>query len=104
MKGKGKGAYDRENGVTLATVLDGIINHAVLLCCLLATGILHIGDTLLRISHVDLGETTVEEDLCGEELELEAELLVVDDLVPAEVKEGGGEVVEGGIISGQQEV
>ena len=76
----------------------------MLLGCLLATGILHIGETLLSISHVNLSETTVEEDLCGEELEFETELLIVDELVAAEVKEGRGKVVEGGIVSGQQEV
>ena len=104
MKGERTEAHDRENGVTLATVLDSIINDTVLLGCLLAAGILHIGKTLLSISHVNLGEATVEENLGGEKLELETELLVVDELVPAEVKEGRGKVIEGSVISGQQEV
>ena len=43
----------------------------------------------LQVAHVDLGETAVEEDLRRVEFELEAELLIVDELVAAEVEEGG---------------
>ena len=58
----------------------------------------------LRVAHVDLSEAAVEEDLGRVELELEAELLIVDELVAAEVEEGGGKVVEGGIVALEEEV
>ena len=71
---------------------------------LLTTSVLHVSETLLHVAHVDLGETAVEEDFGGVELELETELLIVDELVAAEVEEGGGEVVVGGIVAGEEEV
>ena len=64
--------YDAEDGVALAAVLDGVVDDAVLLSGLLALGVLHVGESLLELPHVDLRETAVEEDLCGEEFELEA--------------------------------
>ena len=66
--------------------------------------VLSRASTLLHVAHVDLGETAVEEDFCGVELELETELLIVDELVAAEVEEGGGEVVVGGVVAGEEEV
>ena len=104
MERMGERTYDGEDGVALTTVLDGIVDDAVLLCCLLTTSILHVCQALLHVAHVDLGETAVEEDFCGVELELEAELLIVDELVAAEVEEGGGEVVEGDVVAGEEEV
>ena len=58
----------------------------------------------LQVAHVDLGETAVEEDLRRVEFELEAELLIVDEGVAAEVEESGGEVVVGEIVTGEEEV
>ena len=58
----------------------------------------------LQVAHVDLGETAVEEDLRRVEFELEAELLIVDELVAAEVEECGGKVVEGSVVAGEEEV
>ena len=98
------GTYDGEDRVALAAVLDGVVDDAVLLGGLFAACVLHVGEPLLHVAHVDLGEAAVEEDLGGEELELEAELLVVDELVAAEVEEGGGEVVEGDVVAGEEEV
>ena len=101
---KEEGAYDGEDGVALTTVLNGIVDDTVLFGGLLTTGVLHVSETLLHVAHVDLGETAVEEDFCGVELELETELLIVDELVAAEVEEGGGEVVVGGVVAGEEEV
>ena len=67
-----RATYDAEDGVALAAVLDGVVDDAVLLGGLFALSILHVGETLLELTHVDLSEAAVEEDLCGEELELEA--------------------------------
>ena len=58
----------------------------------------------LRVAHVDLSEAAVEEDLGRVELELEAELLIVDELVAAEVEQGLGKVVEGGVVALEEEV
>lgn len=101
---KRKGTYDGEDGIALAAVLDGIVDDAVLLGCLLTTSVLHVSETLLHLAHVDLSEASIEEDFGGVELELEAELLVVDELVSAEVEEGGGEVVVGSIVASEKEV
>ena len=58
----------------------------------------------MHVTHVDLSEAAVEEDLCSVKLELEAKLLIVDEGVAAEVEECGGEVVVGKIITGEEEV
>jgi hypothetical protein len=68
---------DAEHGVALAAVLDGVVDDVVLLRRLLAPGLLHVREALLRLVHVDLGEALVEEDLGRVQLELEPELLVV---------------------------
>ena len=71
---------------------------------LLTTSVLHVSETLLHVAHVDLRKAAVKEDLRRIELELEAELLIVDELVAAEVEEGGGKVVVGGIVAGEEKV
>ena len=76
MSGEGRvgtgATYDAEDGVALAAVLDGVVDDAVFLGGLFALGVLHVCETLLKLAHVDLSEAAVEEDFCGEELELEA--------------------------------
>ena len=96
--------YDGEDGVALAAVLDGVVDDAVLFCGLLAASVFHVGKAVVHVADVDLGEAAVEEDLGGEELELETELFIVDELVSAEVEECGGEVVVGGVVAGEEEV
>ena len=65
---------------------------------------MHVGKAVLRVAQVNLGEAAVEEDLGRIEFELEAELFIVDKLVSAEIEEGRGEVVEGDVIAGEEEV
>jgi hypothetical protein len=45
--------------------------------CLDAFRLLHIAQALVHTSHVDEGQSLIEQDLCGKESELEAELLIV---------------------------
>ena len=71
-RGSTHATYDAEDGVALAAVLDGVVDDAMLLGRLLALCVLHVGETLLELAHVDLSKAAVEEDFCGEELELEA--------------------------------
>jgi hypothetical protein len=79
----GENAYNAKNSVSLSTILDRVIDDIVLLGRLLPTGLLHVGDALLDIVHINLGQALVEEDLCRIELELEAELFVVTALPSA---------------------
>lgn len=71
---------------------------------LLPSRVLHVRQAALDVAQVDLGEPLVEEHLGGEELELEAELLVVDRLVPAQVEQRFFKVPQGEVVPTEKEV
>ena len=98
------GTHNAEDGIALALVLDGVVDDAVLFRRLLAPGVFHVRQAVLHVAHVDLGQAAVEEDFGGEELEFEPELLIVDELVSAQVEESGGKVVVRGIVALEEEV
>ena len=66
--------------------------------------VLHDGEAFVELAHVYLAQTLVEHDLCRVELELEAELLVIDVLVTTEIEEGTVKVPEGEVVPLEEEV
>ena len=79
----------------LCLLPDGLVNHVVIWDDLLLGGegqILHSSVLLLE---VDVAQTTVEEDLARVQLELQAQLLIVDVVVATEIKKRVVEVGKG---------
>lgn len=81
-----------------------IIDHIMLVRCLLPPRVLHVRKAAIDIAQIDLRHAFVEEHLSGEELELEAQLLIVDRLVAAQVDESFFEVVQREVVSPEEEV
>lgn len=71
---------------------------------LLRARVLHVRKAIIDVAQVDLRQAYIEEYLGGEELELEAQLLVVDRLVPAQVEQRFFEVAQGEVVSPEKEV
>lgn len=76
----------------LCILLNSLINHIVVLDNLLFRGKVQILHTSFVLLQVDVAQAAVEEDFAGVELELEAQLLVVDIVVATEVEESVVEV------------
>ena len=88
----------------LCFLLDGLVNHVVVLDHLLLGRICQILQAGLFLLQVDVAEAAVEQHLARVQLEHEPELLVVDGRVPAQVEEGVVEVGEGLFEVAEQEV
>lgn len=88
----------------LCFLLDGLVNHIVVLNHLLLGRICQILQASFFLLQIDVAEAAVEEHLTRVQLEHEPELLVVDGRVSAEVEEGVVEVGEGLFEVAEQEV
>jgi hypothetical protein len=67
----------------LCGLIDGLINHVVVWHHLLLCSERQVLQTGVSLLQVDVAETTVEEHLARVQLELQAELLVIDVVVAA---------------------
>jgi hypothetical protein len=76
--------------IALATYLclltDGLVNDIVVRYHLLFCGECQVLHTRLELLEIDVTQPSVEQDLAGEQFEFQSELLVVDIVVPSEVK------------------
>lgn len=79
----------------LGLFTNGLINHIMIGDDLLLCGEIQVLHSSVLLLQIDVAQTTIEEHFAGVELELEAELLIVDVVVSAEVEEGVVEVCEG---------
>lgn len=71
---------------------------------LLRARVLHVRKAIIDVAQVDLRQAYIEEYLGGEELELEAQLLVGDCLVLAQVEQRFFEVAQGEVVAPEKEV
>jgi hypothetical protein len=83
---------------------NGLVNDVVIWDDLFLCGEGKILQTGIALLQVDVAQTAVEEDLARVELELEAELLVVDVVVAAQVEQRVVEVCEGLLEVAHEEV
>ena len=83
---------------------DGLVNDVVIGHDLFLCGKGQILQTGVSLLQVDVAQTAVEEDLTRVELELEAELLVVDVVVAAQVEQRVVKVCEGLLEVAHEEV
>jgi hypothetical protein len=57
--------------------LNRVVDNGVLVDLFLGLSLSQIRHTVVRLPEVDLGETAIEQDFGGEELEVEAQLFIV---------------------------